>query len=382
MDEILLDSQICQASTQDTSSTTKEQKRAKEFLFQSQTFSDYSVHSLQAEKLNYNSTLHIMQVYTAIPLGAMENSNNSSSDEGFMSRVRSRNTDGKLKVLIGLLLVIVTLVIIVVSTQPHHHSHHHKQHKSLLQYNTPYPYSAHEESRIQKMMQQRENMAVQSHGPRYLRSSPVVVVVTKSTPSSPRMLDMMSPSQQLMNAHSMNMSFESLFEHDMNSSIQSMMQMMNVMEQEMMRDFHHMNRVLDSVIGESPSVEDHFMRPCSMRMPHLVQVLNEPKVDAVPVTAAVTSNNGIVEEKQKNAGKDLVKAKAQTVDVVPEVEQEDTVTTTTDNTPETVEFPDEDSLPDFNAEFPDEDSLPDFDGAEEHAVPELVSHLSAVEDLR
>ena len=233
------------------------------------------------------------------------------------------------------------------------------------------------------MMQQRDNMVAQSHGPRYLRSSPVVVVVTKSTPSSPRMLDMMSPSQQLMNAHSMNMSFESLFEHDMNSSIQSMMQMMNVMEQEMVRDFHHMNRVLDAVIGESPSVEDHFMRPCSMRMPQLVQVLNEPKVDVVPVTAAVTSNNGIVEEKEKNADKDLVKAKTDTVDVVPEVEQEDPVTTTIDNTPETVEFPDEDSLPDFNAEFPDEDSLPDFDGAEEHmAVPELVSHLSAVEDLR
>jgi hypothetical protein len=322
-----------------------------------------------------------MQVYTAIPLGAMENSNNSSSDEGFMSRVRSRNTDGKLKVLIGLLLVIVTLVIIVVSTQPHHHSHHHKQHKSLLQYNTLYP---HEESRIQKMMQQQENMVVQSHGPRYLRSSPVVVVVTKSTPSSPRMMDMMSPSLQLMNSHSMNMSFESLFEHDMNSSIQSMMQMMNVMEHEMMRDFHHMNRVLDAVIGESPSVEDHFMRPCSMRMPHLVEVLNEPKVNVVPETAAVTTSNEIVEEKENNADKDLVKAKTDTVDVVPEVEQEDnTVTTTTDNTHETVEFPDEDSLPDFNAEFPDEDSLPDFDGAEEHmAVPELVSHLSAVEDLR
>ncbi|GFH48407.1 predicted protein [Chaetoceros tenuissimus] len=316
-----------------------------------------------------------MQVYTAIPLGAMENSNNSSSDEGFMSRVRSRN--GKLKVLIGLLLVIVTLVIIVVSTQPHHHSHHHhKQHKNLVQYHTQYPYSAHEESRMQKMMQQRENI-VQSPGPRYLRSSPVVVVVTKSTPSSPRMLDMMSPSQQLMNSHNMNMSFESLFEHDMNSSIQSMMNMMNVMEQEMMRDFNHMNRVLDAVIGESPSVEDHFMRPCSMRMPQLVQVLNEPKVDAdaVPVTA-VTSN----EEKQKNTDQDFIKTKAETVDVV---EKEDTITTTTDNNSENIEFPDEDSLPDFNAEFPDEDSLPDFDGAEEHmAVPELVSDLSAVEDLR
>lgn len=323
-----------------------------------------------------------MQVYTAIPLGAMENSNSSSSDEGFMSRVRSRNTDGKLKVLVGLLLVIVTLVIIVVSTQPHHHSRHHKHHKNLVQYHTKRPYSAYEES-LQKMILQLDNKSVQPQGPRYLRSSPVVVVVTKSTPSSPRMLDMMSPSQQLMNSHSMNMSFESLFEHDMNSSIQSMLKMMNVMEHEMMRDFNHMNRVLDTVIGESPSVEDHFMRPCSMRMPQLVEVLTEPKVvDAVTVSG-VTNNNGIVEEKQKNTAKDLVKTKAETVDVVPEVEQEDTITTTTDNNNENIEFPDEDSLPDFNAEFPDEDSLPDFDGTEEYmAVPEFVSDLSAVEDLR